>query len=330
MALDPRLLARAKSALLDIRRNNEALLDSRKSKIYSAIPRVEQIDTLLRMQMPELARLTLAGGEDLTEKLTALRDENLSLQQEKAELLVVAGYTADYLEEIHSCPKCMDSGYIKQDPCSCLEKLYKAEVTKELSALLRRGDECFENFDPSLYSAEYKEEYGGVPREQILLIRQICEKFANHFPDVNNNLLMMGNPGLGKTYLSACIARRVSERGYSVCYDSAWRALEAFEKQRFSRNPEEQEAAAATVRHILSCDLMILDDLGTEFVTPAGISALYTLINTRSSEGRRTVINTVCSMAELESRYTAPIVSRLRGEFLNVQFLGDDIRSKIK
>ena len=140
------------------------------------------------------------------------------------------------------------------------------------------------------------------------------------------DLLLQGGTGLGKTYLSACIARVVADKGCSVCYDSASSALEAFERQKFSRDPEEAEAAAVRVRRMLSCDLMLLDDLGTEMVTPMSLSALYTLINTRLVNGRRTVISTNCSDEDLQSRYTPQIVSRLNGEFLHLPFVGQDIR----
>ena len=153
-----------------------------------------------------------------------------------------------------------------------------------------------------------------------------CRKFADRFPDVSSNLLLRGGTGLGKTYLSACIARVVAEKGYSVCYDSASTALEAFERQKFSRNPEEAEAASVRVKRMLSCDLMILDDLGTEMVTPMSVSALYTLINTRLNEHRRTIISTNCSDEELSRRYTPQICSRIQGEFLELPFYGTDIR----
>ncbi len=161
------------------------------------------------------------------------------------------------------------------------------------------------------------------------IVFSACRGFADSFPDVPanlRNLLLRGDSGLGKTYLSACIARSVAERGYSVCYDTASAALEAFEKQKFSRIPEEAEAAALRAERMLSCDLMILDDLGTEMATPAAASALYTLINTRLTRSLHTVISTNCSDDELRRRYSPQICSRLFGEFLELPFYGNDIR----
>ena len=158
------------------------------------------------------------------------------------------------------------------------------------------------------------------------IVRDAGRKFADNFPNVSSNLLFQGGPGLGKTFLSACIARVVAEKGCSVCYDSAVSALEAFEKQKFSRDPDEADAASARVRRMLDCDLMILDDLGTEMVTPMSVSALYTLINTRLVNRRKMIISTNCSEEELAKKYTPQICSRIAGEFIALPFVGQDIR----
>ena len=191
--------------------------------------------------------------------------------------------------------------------------------------LLRSGDESFARFDLNLYSAE-PDASGLSPRQNMTRVLGACKKFAENFPQVSTNLLLQGDTGLGKTYLSACIARVVADKGYSVCYDSASAALDAFERQKFSRDPEEAENAARRVRQMLSCDLMILDDLGTEMLTPYSISALYTLLNTRLVNGRRMIISTNCPAGELLRRYSAQICSRLDGEFLPLPFTGTDIR----
>ena len=243
----------------------------------------------------------------------------------RAELLVEHGMPTDYLDEIVSCPICRDTGICGGQPCSCLETLYNRELTKELSALLRHGDESFEHFDFSLYST-VPDARGLTPRRVIESYFAICRRFAANYPDVSRNLLLWGEPGLGKTYLSACIAREVAKKGYSVSYGSAASALDAFERQKFSRDPDEVEEAGRRVKRMLSCDLMILDDLGTEMVTPMSVSALYTLINTRLNENRRTIISTNCSDEELARRYTPQICSRIQGEFLELPFYGADIR----
>lgn len=329
MTHDGRLLARAREALEDERRENLAEQQRRTDLVYQRIPEIESIDRRMRSQMSDLVRLTLAKPADLNQRLETLREENLDLQMRKAELLHAQGFPIDYLDEIVSCKTCGDTGMVDGRLCACMERRYNRELTKELSVLLRSGDESFERFDLSLYPDMPEQESGVSARSAMRIVFSACRGFADSFPDVPanlRNLLLRGESGLGKTYLSACIARSVAEKGYSVCYDTASAALEAFEKQKFSRVPEEAEAAALRAERMLSCDLMILDDLGTEMATPAAISALYTLINTRLSRSLHTVISTNCSDDELRRRYSPQICSRLFGEFLELPFYGNDIR----
>ena len=329
MTHDGRLLARAREALEDERRENQAEQQRRTDLIYHRIPEIESIDRRMRSQMSDLVRLTLSKPADLSHRLEKLQKENLDLQMRKAELLHAQGFPIDYLDEIVSCKVCGDTGMVDGRLCACMERRYNRELTKELSALLRSGDESFERFDLSLYPDTPEQESGVSARSAMRIVFSACRGFADSFPDVPanlRNLLLRGESGLGKTYLSACIARSVAERGYSVCYDTASAALEAFEKQKFSRIPEEAEAAALRAERMLSCDLMILDDLGTEMATPAAASALYTLINTRLTRSLHTVISTNCSDDELRRRYSPQICSRLFGEFLELPFYGNDIR----
>ena len=326
MAHDGKLLARARERLEQQRADNQAEHQRRLNLVYARVPEIQRIDAQLQGQMARLVRLTLTRKEDLGEQIKALERENLDLQVRRAELLVEHGWPVDYLDEIVSCPHCRDTGWADGRICGCLEKLYNRELTRELSGLLRHGDESFERFDLSLYSDKPDPISAVVPRAVMEVNCAICRRFAENFPEVSSNLLMQGGTGLGKTYLSACIARVVAEKGCSVCYDSASSALEAFERQKFSRDAEEAEAAATRVWRMLSCDLMILDDLGTEMLTPYSISALYTLLNTRLVNGRRMIISTNCPSGELLRRYSAQICSRLDGEFLPLPFTGTDIR----
>lgn len=324
MAYDGKLLARARTQLDNIRADNEAEHQRRISTVYDRVPEIQRIDLRMRAQMAELVRLTVSRREDLGEKLEELKNENLDLQMRKAELLTENGFPLDYMDQICSCKKCRDTGVYNSSPCECLEKLYNKELTKELGTLMQHGDESFELFDLNLY--ENRPTDGVVPREFMAKVFEACRKFANNFPNVSSNLLFQGAPGLGKTYLSACIARTVAAKGLSVCYDSASAALDCFEKQKFSRDAAESDAAAARVRRMLDCDLMILDDLGTEMITPMSLSSLYTLINTRLVNGKRMIISTNLKDAELQNAYTPQIFSRLSGEFLHLPFVGKDIR----
>lgn len=324
MAYDGKLLAKARAQLDLIRSDNQAEHQRRLSLVYARVPEIQRMDETMRRQMTELVRLTISHPADLKERLAALEKDNLDIQVRRAELLVENGWSVEYLDDIYSCPKCRDSGVYEGGVCSCLEKLYNKELTKELGTLLQHGDESFARFDLNYYDAAPVN--GVSPRETMTMVLGACRKFADNFPAVSANLLFQGGTGLGKTYLSACIARVVAAKGYSVCYDSAAAALEAFEVQKFSRDPEASEAANARVRRMLDCDLMILDDLGTEMVSSISTSALYTLLNTRLVNGNKIIISTNCSDEELQKKYTPQIYSRIKGEFLRLPFVGRDIR----
>ncbi len=330
MDYNGKLLARARERLARLREENAAEQRRRTAEAYARLPRLRELDRELRMQMIELARLAMDRSAAAKERLASLRDENLALQAERAELLVSAGFPADYTDEIYSCPDCHDTGIKGTGICHCLKKLYKRELTDELSTLLHGGQESFERFDLGWYDAAPDTVTGESPRECMSLICDTCREYAKNFGKGSANLIFMGGPGLGKTYLSACIARVVAERGCSVAYESAAAALSAFETQRFSRDGEESAAAASRVREYLGCDLMILDDLGTEMVTSFSVSALYQLINTRLNSAKPTIISTNCTMDELERKYGPQIMSRLEGEYLLLTFHGRDIRLQRK
>lgn len=206
MALDGKILAKARQQLESIHADNVAEHFLRQDRIYSRIPEIERIDLRLRSQMSELVGLTIRKAPDLAEALKALESESLELQAKKAELLKEHGYGIDYLDDIYSCPKCKDTGFVQGNMCSCLKELYNRELTSELSVLLRSGDERFEDFDLSLY---------GEAGEGMAIVFDTCREYAHSFSERSMNLLFQGGTGLGKTFLSACIARVVAENGHS-------------------------------------------------------------------------------------------------------------------
>lgn len=326
MSMSGKLLSRAREKLDEIRAANEKEQQRRTTEVYARLPRVREIDGILRAQMVELMGLTIRRSGDPLSEIAALERENLALQAERAERMVGAGWPMDYTDEIYSCPKCRDTGIVDGEICSCLKKLYNRELTEELGTLLRCGNESFKVFDLSLYDTAPDAATGIVPRECMRLVYDTCIEYARNFGPASPNLMFQGGPGLGKTFLSACIARVVAEKGFSVAYESASAALEAFETQKFSRDPEEAGAAAARTKQYLFCDLMILDDLGTEMVTSFSTSALYNIINSRLINGKKTIISTNYGDDELRRKYTPQILSRLEGEYLALPFIGRDIR----
>ena len=324
MALNGTYLARARDRLAERRAANEEARRRREDRAYATIPGLRELDDTLRAQMPQLFVLSLQHG-DTSAEVAALREENLALQADRAALLRANGLPEDWTDEIVSCPQCRDRGYLPDGKiCDCLMKLYNAEATADLSSLLRVGNESFERF-----SLDWYDEASGA-RQQMAMTLEFAREYAEHFAPGAPNLLLQGGTGLGKTYLSACIARVVSERGCSVAYETASTCLAAFEAAKFRPFTPMGEQGQARVEQYLSCDLMILDDLGTEMISPYSVSALYTLINTRLSSRKATIISTNLTDADLERCYTPQILSRLEGEYQTLPFLGTDIRRRRK
>lgn len=325
MPLNGAILARARESLAQRHEENLEEQSRRTGRVYARSPRVAQIDADLRRQMARLAALTFSRETDAAAKIAALSDANLALQAERADILRQMGLPSDYLDEVYSCRRCRDTGYVGAEMCECLRREYNAELTRELSGLLRDDGESFDKFNLNYYSDAPGAD-GRSPREIMEFVYNTCRLYALNFSRTSPSLIFRGGPGLGKTFLSACIAREVATRGFSVAYESAPTALGQFELQRFSRDAAEAEAAAGKVREYLSCDLMLLDDLGTEMKTSFSVSALYQLINERLTAGRQTIISTNLYEAEIEERYGGQIASRLAGEYDQLVFAGSDIR----
>lgn len=321
--MEGRLLARARARQAEIRSGNRAAEFRRREEIAERCPEIAEIEKKLRSHMHELVGLALGQpGRGAAE----LEAESLALQERRRSLLREAGYPEDYLDPIFDCPKCRDTGWVGERMCECLVRLYKQAQTEELSPLLRNGNETFEAFRLDYYSAAATPGREDSPRDQMRLVLYICRSYAETFGPESDNLLFTGAPGLGKTFLSAAIARVVAEKGAGVAYDTVTPMLGAFERERFSRDPDEQADAASRVRQLLSCDLLILDDLGTEMVTSFVQSALYQIVNGRLIAGKQTIISTNLNPAEIGRRYSPQILSRLEGEYQILPFFGEDIR----
>ena len=328
MSYDAAVLRRATARLEEQKRQRQRDLELRRAEVEARVPRVAEIDACLRKTLLNIARATFRGG-DPTKEIEALRDENLALQAERERLLTAAGYPNDVLEDKPACPKCQDKGWIGSRMCDCLKVLCTQEQIKELSKLLDLGEQSFQNFRLDYYSTEPWPNMGTSPRENMTRVLDVCRNYANKFGKFYfDNLYLYGAPGLGKTFLSACIARVVSENGFSVVYDTAGNIFAAFEAQKFSKDEEDARDAREETNRYLNCDLLILDDLGSEMTTTLTQATLYTLINTRLTGGKRTVISSNLSPDEVRRRYTPQIASRLEGEFRALPFFGSDIRLK--
>ena len=324
MSLDLRILARARERLSEMRDAREALLQAREREVYEKNPKVRELDGEIRAVFAGAVNAALSHGENVQEKLDGISQESLALQKERIYEITAAGFPADYLDTGYLCDKCHDTGYIGRTMCTCLEALYKEEQRKSLSDLFKLGSESFESFDLSLYDDRPDPGTGHSPRESMTVVLAVCREYAENFGKNSKNLLLTGAPGLGKTFLSACIARTVAENGFSVVYDTALSVFAKLEDEHFIRG--DPETVRAEVRRLETCDLLILDDLGTEMMSSFIQSALYGLVNTRLVSGKKTVINTNLTPEELSARYSPQISSRIGGEYRTLRFYGNDIR----
>lgn len=323
MAYDGRIMRQALARFEEDKQRRGADFAQRRDRLYAAEPRLREIEQQLRSTMPRLISSALRRGTDPLPAVRVLRDENLSLQKERAALLTGMGYPADYLEEKPACPLCGDTGYRDGQVCRCLREYYKRAQLSELSRLLDLGGQSFETFSFDWYSTQRGEKKLS-PRENMERNYDVCRDYARQFSPRSDNLLLMGQPGLGKTFLSACIARVVSDRGFSVVYDTAEHIFSQMEAEKF--RPETSPAACEDVKRYMDCDLLIVDDLGAEMVTSFVQSALYQLVNRRLTAGRKTVVNTNLTPQQLGERYSPQLQSRFEGEYRILPFFGDDIR----
>ena len=332
MAYEPAVTQKALARLerLRDRRERERYLLER--ELYQRAPRLRELDVALRGTMAELARLATGGKPVRADgpEIADIRKRSEELQKERAKLLDYLGYAPDALDGKPACPQCGDTGWVDGRMCQCLQKLCAQEQLKALTALLNLTDEQdFDRLRLDVYSDQPWPGYPRSPREQMKRVAQVCEGYARQFPDYPlKNLRLAGGTGLGKTFLSGCIAREVSRRGHSVVYDTAINLFTVFETRRFTRDAGEERQARDLTRRYLGCDLLILDDLGSEMTTPLYQSALYEVVNGRLQSGKHTILSTNLSMDALAERYGAQLASRIGGLYRELTFYGEDLRLK--
>lgn len=292
----------------------------------SAIREAEARDAELRLESREIreidAELTgtglllfktaCAGGS-----LAPIRDRNLALMKRRGEVLLSLGYPVDYSEIKYTCPLCCDTGYEGSKLCSCFrEELIKENIRSSgIGNLIEK--QSFDNFRLDIYQDE------AIKKEMTHNLNE-AKKYADEFSRDSKNLLLIGTTGTGKTHLTTAIARTVIEKGFEVIYDSAQNVVAAFEYDRFKSGYGQYEARGDKY---LECELLILDDLGTEFSNQFTVSCIYNLLNTRINKGLPTVISTNLGAGELLSRYEDRIYSRIIGQdTVILRFLGKDNR----
>lgn len=322
------LYTNAMDVIRQRKESRDELIKARKNEIYSRIPRIAEIEN--RLTSTGMLLLTRVADSELSaeECVARIMAENRALNEEKIRLLVQAGYSEDYLTPPYVCPLCSDTGYNAENKlCSCLKNELTKRALKEANLTEHMAGQTFENFNLSYYSGVANPTYGISARENASSILRECKKFVDTFASSHKNLLFYGTSGLGKTFLSSAIATELLKKGVDVLYISANNLFPMLENLHFGRGDEKSNYIAEKA---LEADLLILDDLGAEFVTQFTTSELFRIVNHRLLTGKKMIFSTNLTHAELKSTYSERIVSRIIGEFESFIFFGDDIRKQMK
>ena len=314
--------------ILDTRRNRANIeAEERKREIYAKIPRVEELERELAACSLKAARAVFAGGDAKT-LLNILSENSKTLRAEIELLLTEAGFTKDALEPHYSCPVCEDRGTVevnnKTITCQCFKDILRECACKEINNLSPLSLSTFDSFDLSYYPDTDTAE-GVNPRRRMTQILNYCKAYANNFAPNNKSILMRGATGLGKTHLSLSIANELLGKGFSVAYVSAPDILFQLERAHFSYEYQQEQDILSTLS---DCDLLIIDDLGTEFATNYTNSQVYNIFNNRILRSKPVIINTNLTIKELENAYTQRFVSRVMGTCDKLDFVGKDIRPR--
>ncbi|MDL2289061.1 ATP-binding protein, partial [Oscillospiraceae bacterium OttesenSCG-928-F05] len=319
MAFDRKVLDSVTDAFSTRRLRRQIERQRRREEMYTKEPRIQAIDAEISSATIAIVRSTLVGTANPLPRLEALREQTWALREERSRLLEKHGKSRHYLDDVPDCEHCDDTGFLPSGPCACLIAAYAEAQKQALELLLPVETQTFDTFDLNFYSRSVNSAWGMSPRENIERVADVCKEFAYHFGALSGNLFLSGGTGLGKTFLAAAIAGAVTEKGLSVLFAEAADVVAVYEKEKFQRD----EAATAEIGRFLACDLMIVDDLGSELASPFSTSALFSLINTRLLRRKKIVVISSLSEQELGKRYSAQLLSRLNGEFIMLPFFGE-------
>lgn len=296
----------------------EEAAEARRAELHLAIPRVYEIDLLLAKTGVRIMGAGLMPADKREAEIEKLHRENDALLAERAKLLEAAGYPSDYSDVKYECEKCADSGYVGIKMCDCMrEALVLAGFESSgISKLLEK--QTFDSFSLEYYKSDARA-YSNMERV-LAVTREYAEGFT---PESAQSLALFGGTGLGKTHLSSAIAREVLKKGYDVVYVTALDLVADFEAEQFGQRTL---ARGELTDKYFECDLLIIDDLGTELVNQFTVSIVYNLLNIRINRKAPTILSTNLSQKDLLAKYNDRIASRILGEFRPLLFLGADVR----
>jgi DNA replication protein DnaC len=309
----------------DYRRyQNKHDLDRRRKEVYDALPELKQCEDEMITLAAKSGRQALFGNTDGLEKL---KDRNFALKSRQAELLAANGFPSDYLELRYHCSKCKDTGFIGNEKCNCFKQAVSDMIYEGSNIKKILDDENFNTFSFQFYSDDYVDETTGLsPLSNMQKVVAGCRSFIRHFDKIHENLLFLGNAGVGKTFLAHCIAKELLDHGHTVVYLTAFRLFDILEKNKFGRDEEAAYAASSQFEYILDCELLIIDDLGTELNNSFTASQLYLIINERLLKQKSTIISTNLSYNNIIANYGERVYSRIVGNYSIRKIIGEDIR----
>ncbi|MCR5790761.1 MAG: ATP-binding protein [Lachnospiraceae bacterium] len=297
---------------------NERERRERIREVCEALPAYKALSDDISSMTLSYGLRALDGEEGATEEFKKRLRETI---EKKEALLASSPFGSHYLDPIYSCPDCQDTGYIGNEKCHCLKQAIITELYKQsnIADILSR-----ENFSTLSYDYYNDDEIG--PMREII---SDCRKFADDFGNRYENLLFFGPPGVGKTFLTNCITKELLDKGYSVIYFTSTQLFDTLATYLF-RNYDTPEEIVSLHEDIFSCDLFILDDLGTEAVTKIVVSQLFLLLNERLLRRKSTIISTNLAMNDLSERYMERSVSRIIGNYRLINPKIDDIRFRMR
>ena len=322
MAYDEKVVRAAKQRLEKRRRDAETSAAALRERMCLQIPRLREIEKEMAAAIPELTRAILAG--DAADEVARIQEQNLRLQQEMAEILRASGCECDSFAPRYTCAVCGDTGYVGGRVCDCYRRLLQEEACRSLSGLSATKVTDFDSMRLDYYDNTIDPKLGVSPRQQMQDVIRYCREYTAAFDVNSDSLLLFGATGIGKTHLCLAIARGVTEQGFGVVYGSVQPLVRRLEAERFGREQGDSES------QLISCDLLVLDDLGMEFDTPFSRACLYDVLNARLLEGRPTVVSTNLSISAMKERYGDQIASRISGGFVPLHCVGSDIRQIIR
>lgn len=324
MAYRRSVYIKAKNILDERRRRAESDREQRRAAAVSVCPEIAETEREMAAFAAEVIK-SVSMGKDAKEFVLSLSKKNLEAQEKRKALLKSAGFPEDYLDVKYTCPVCKDTGSHDGYYCKCYLDLIKQTAKDELGVAASMKKCSFESFDLSLYSDEKDSKLSISPRRLAEGTLGFCKKYAETFSHSSRNIIMLGKTGVGKTHLSLAIANRVIDRGFDVYYASIHKIMDALQKEQFSRERVEESIDD----RLFESDLLVIDDLGSEFSTQFTVAALYNIVNTRLNASRPMIINTNLNIAELEERYSQRVASRIIGSSERVLLIGSDIRQKL-